>query len=209
MTRTVFAENRSVDFTMFDKQFQQWLRLLVLYVEEHGGVPVTTTTRYRGKNIGEWFARVCAQPHTLTESERTVLRAVPGVYLTPAAKPRRDVIVDPDRAYLWRRLKLWAQCPTADPVTRRRWEFYYRSKKKAEQDALAEATAETTVTEEGRTGTGEDTETGGIEAVGASEGTTDVSHVPASRERGRADSERRRAEREAARGVAPVLQKGV
>ena len=200
MTRTVFSDNRSVDFTTFDKQFQQWLRLLVLYVEERGGVPVTTTTRYRGKNIGVWFADVCAQPHTLSESERTVLRAIPGVYLTPAAKPRRDVVVDADRAYLWRRLKLWAHSPTSDPITRGRWEFYYRAKKRAEETSDATSVA----TDKGRTGNDVDTPPGDSGDSGGTDGTRSL---PASGTQGRDDSERRRARREASRGVAPVLQR--
>ena len=196
MTRTVFARNRGVDFTLFDKQFQQWLRLIVLYVEERGGVPVTTTTRYRGKNIGQWYAQVCAQPHTLTEAERTALRAVPGVYLTPAAKPRREVVMDPDRAYLWKRLKLWAENPTDDPVTRRRWEFFYKHRR---DTAGAAATAP-------------DGDAPAPLRAAAPDGEVDA--APAVRDgadstRGRADLERRRARREALRGVAPVLQREV
>lgn len=212
MTKSVFARNRAVDFTLFDKQFQQWLRLLVLYVEERGGVPVTTTTRYRGKNIGQWYAQVCAQPHTLTEAERTALRAVPGVYLTPAAKPRREVVMDPDRAYLWKRLKLWAENPTDDPVTRRRWEFFYKHRK---DNPAATTTADTA--------TDPDTTAIGAAVTGASgdaqvaphadtadEPESDVDAAPvaaASSTRGRDSSARRRAERVASRGVAPVLQR--
>lgn len=202
MTRTVFARNRAVDFTLFDKQFQQWLRLLVLYVEERGGVPVTTTTRYRGKNIGRWYANVCAQPHTLSEAERTALRAVPGVYLTPVAAPRREVVVDPDRAYLWKRLKLWAENPTDDPVTRRRWEFFYKHRKTAATAAAATTAGETDTAPDG------DAPATLRAADPADEGdiAPDVA-AAAAPSRGRASSERRRARREASRGVAPVLQR--
>lgn len=205
MTRTVFARNRAVDFTLFDKQFQQWLRLLVLYVDERGGVPVTTTTRYRGKNIGEWYAQVCAQPHTLTEAERTALRAVPGVYLTPAAKPRREVVMDPDRAYLWKRLKLWAENPTSDPVTRRRWEFFYKHRK-----ATATVVADAADSTDGDTVTAPVGDAPAPLRAADPAGEVNVApDVPAATapSRGRADSERRRAQREATRGVAPVLQR--
>lgn len=195
MTRTVFAKNRAVDFTLFDKQFQQWLRLLVLYVEERGGVPVTTTTRYRGKNIGQWYAQVCAQPHTLTEAERTALRAIPGVYLTPAAKPRGDVVMDPDRAYLWKRLKLWAQNPTDDPVTRRRWEFIYKHRKDTAGEAGTGPVGDAPAPLRAAAPAGEDHAAPVVD--GADSG------------RGRGNVERRRAQREASRGVAPVLQREV
>lgn len=215
MTKSVFARNRAVDFTLFDKQFQQWLRLLVLYVEERGGVPVTTTTRYRGKNIGQWYAQVCAQPHTLTEAERTALRAVPGVYLTPAAKPRREVVMGPDRAYLWKRLKLWAENPTADPVTRRRWEFFYKHRK----DTAAAAATATDPAVAGTAGAAGDAATGGSgdakvprDAATTDEPAGDVAAGPSTAAapatlRGRDSSARRRARREASRGVAPVLQR--
>lgn len=214
MTKSVFARNRAVDFTLFDKQFQQWLRLLVLYVEEHGGVPVTTTTRYRGKNIGQWYAQVCAQPHTLTEAERTALRAVPGVYLTPAAKPRRDVVMDPDRAYLWKRLKLWAENPTDDPVTRRRWEFFYKHRRDNQDAAGVGATATDQVAAAAAAGDADTGKSGDAQvprdAVAADEPVVDVDAAPvaaASPTRGRDSSARRRAQREASRGVAPVLQR--
>lgn len=215
MTKSVFARNRAVDFTLFDKQFQQWLRLLVLYVEERGGVPVTTTTRYRGKNIGQWYAQVCAQPHTLTEAERTALRAVPGVYLTPAAKPRREVVMDPDRAYLWKRLKLWAENPTADPVTRRRWEFFYKHRKDTAATAAtatdpagagtAGAAGDAATVESGDAQVSRDAASTDEPAGGVAPG-PDAAATPATL-RGRDSSARRRARREASRGVAPVLQR--
>lgn len=127
-SRTAFARNKAVDFNAFDKDFQRWLRLLVCYVEEHGGIPVLTT-QYRGQELGSWLDTMKSCPHTLTEGERTALRCIPGMYLTPAANPRREVLTDPDRAYLWNRLKLWADDPMSDPVTRRRLKFFYTHRK--------------------------------------------------------------------------------
>lgn len=208
MTKSVFERNRATDFTLFDKQFQQWLRLLVLYVMERGGVPVSTTTRYQGMNLGGWFVSVCAQPHTLTEPERTALRAIPGVYLTPAAKPRRTVEVDPDRAYLWKRLQLWAHSPTSDPVTRRRWEFYYRHRKQAAEAAAVSggAGAAASPAPVGKSPESQREATAPVDAADAATRPAPAIAESGDKRKGRADSEQRRAQREAVRGVSPVLQ---
>ena len=127
---TIFARNRSVDFSMFDREFQRYLRALVFFVQERGGTPFLHTGKYQGLDIGLWFDRVCKNPHELSEGERTALRSIPGVYLTATPPHRgRDVVMDSDRAALWRRLQVWAKDPLQDTVTRRRVEAMQRLKR--------------------------------------------------------------------------------
>lgn len=145
---TIFARNRSVDFSTFDREFQRYLRALVFFVQERGGTPFLHTGKYRGLDIGPWFDQVCKNPHELREGERTVLRSIPGVYLTATPPHRgRDVVMDSDRAALWRRLQVWAKDPMQDPVTRRRVEAMRRLRKQ-QQRVSADADA-ASVTQKG------------------------------------------------------------
>ena len=100
--------------------------------------------------------------------------------------------MDPDRAYLWKRLKLWAQNPTDAPVTRRRWEFFYKHRGAAAGTADSSPVGDAPASLRAAAPAGEK-----AAAPGADDGA----------DRGRGDVERRRARREASRGVAPVLQR--
>lgn len=116
---TIFDDYRNVDFGSFDLTFRRNLRLLTHFVQGRGGIPLVTTTAYHGVDLGGWLNDLRANPHELTPGQRCALRSVPGVTLSPTDNHPREITTPADRAYLWNRLKLWADNPIKDPVIQR------------------------------------------------------------------------------------------
>ncbi len=116
---TIFDNYRNVDFGSFDLTFRRNLRLLTHFVQERGGIPLVTTTSYHGVDLGGWLNDLRANPHHLSPGQRCALRSVPGVMLSPTDNHPREITTPADRAYLWNRLKLWADNPIKDPVIQR------------------------------------------------------------------------------------------
>lgn len=125
---TIFDDNRNVDFGSFDLEFRRNLRLLTMFVQERGGIPLVTTSHYHGIDLGGWLNDLRRNPHHLSPGQRCALRSIPGVTLSPTDNLPRDITTPEDRAYLWNRLKLWSENPAKDPVIQRQLEAMRRAR---------------------------------------------------------------------------------
>lgn len=134
---TIFEDYRNVDFGTFDLEFRRNLRLLTKFVQERGGIPFITTSRYHGVDLGGWLNDLRHNPHQLSPGQRAALRSVPGVTLTPIDSRSHEVTTPADRAYLWKRLKLWADNPISDPVIQRQLAAMRRARLRRERKEQA------------------------------------------------------------------------
>lgn len=115
--RNLFQRNRRTSPELCSLSFQRGLRELVLYRDRKGGLPPVSARGTRGFPVGKWLLEQRMTPHNLSESERAMLLAIPGVHLGVGSRPVHLNIHTSAQRALWQRLVRWAHNPSDDPVS--------------------------------------------------------------------------------------------